>query len=84
MCVKSCITQGTVHFKIKCADKVTKPGNSCKKKEQNDAVSRVRADFIPYCEMRHQATPTLLLPSSAFLYHVAATRQRNPTSGSPL
>lgn len=65
------------NFKIGCEDKVTMPGNYWKKKEQKDTVSKVMADFTPHWEMRHQATPTLLLPSSAFPYNVAGIRQRN-------
>ena len=57
---------------------MTIPGKFWKKKKEQKGHRFYMADFSPYWEMRHQATPTLLLPSSAFSYNVAGARPRNP------
>lgn len=53
-------------------------------KKQENPVPRDRAAFTPHREMRHQETPTLLLPSSSSSYSVAGTRRRNRQSASLL
>lgn len=64
-------------------EKVTTPGY-CWKKMPEGHLLRVMAAFTPQWEMRHQETPTLLIPSSALLYSVTGIRQRNRQSASPL
>ena len=72
------IVYNTGHLILRPGAKIKWPSLASpgRKKEQR-GHRFYEADFAPYWEMRHLATPTLLLPSSAFLYNVAGARPRN-------